>query len=142
MKCTIHTYLLNELYSQEYADKFHNGNPSSDNRAFEWEDELQISSAISNLVELRNEVYYLQGTLPEGKPFSYPVSNMRIVQIESNEAPTILVGCSESILHELRIQKNKKEAVIEIFIKDNEPLSNPIPGIYIGSKSFPKELIF
>ena len=80
--------------------------------------------------------------MPDGSGFSYPVSNMRLVKIESEDAPSFFVGCSESILHELHIQNNEQEAIIEIYLKDYEPLSNPIPGIYIGSKSFPKELIF
>jgi hypothetical protein len=67
---------------------------------------------------------------------------MRLVKIESDDAPSFFVGCSESILQELHIIRNEQETIIEIHLKDYEPLSNPIPGIYIGSKSFPKELIF
>jgi hypothetical protein len=115
---------------------------SDDNQKYEWEDELDVSSIVSKITELKNDVYLLQGTMPDGSEFSYPVSNMRLVKIESEDAPSFFVGCSESILHDLHIQKNEQEAIIKICLKDYEPLSNPIPGIYIGSKSFPKELIF
>jgi len=142
MKCKIHTYLINDSFSQEYADKNHKGNSSDDNQKYEWEDELDVSSIVSKITELKDQVYPLQGTMPDGSEFSYPVSNMRLVKIESEDAPSFFVGCSESILHELHIQNNEQEAIIEIYLKDYEPLSNPIPGIYIGSKSFPKELIF
>jgi hypothetical protein len=142
MKCKIHTFLLNDAYSQDYADKHHKGNPSEDNQKFEWEDELEVSNPISALTELKDEIYLLQGTLPDGKDFSYPIPNMRLVKIESTNAPSFFIGCSESILEELSIKKNNEITNIEIYLKDYEPLSNPIPGIYIGSKSFPKELIF
>ena len=142
MKCKIHTYLLNELYSQEFADTNHDGKQSEDNLKYEWEDELEISTPVEKVSELKNETYNLAGTLGDGTSFSYPIPNMRLVQIDSNEAPSFFIGSSESILHELIITEKENAITIEIFLKDYEPLSNPIPGIYIGSKSFPKELIF
>ena len=142
MKCKIHTYLLNDAFSQEFADKNHNGKPSEDNQLFEWEDELEVSTPVSSITEIENETYLLQGTMPDGSSFSYPIPNMRLVKIESKDAPAFFIGCSENILSELKIHKNENATDIELYLKDYEPLSNPIPGIYIGSKSFPKELIF
>ena len=142
MKCKIHTYLINDSFSQEYADKHHEGNSSEDNQKFEWEDELEVSTPITRITELKDYTYLLEGSLPDGSSFSYPIPNMRLVKIESKDTPSFFVGCSESILHDLRIQKDDNSTIIEIYLKDFEPLSNPIPGIYIGSKSFPKELIF
>lgn len=142
MKCKIHTFLLNEAYSQELADKNNNGKPSEDNQRFEWEDELEVSTPVASVVEISDENYLLQGTMPDGSNFSFSIPNMRLVKIESTDAPTLFVGCSESILDELIIKKNEHDVQIEIYLKDYEPLSNPIPGIYIASKSFPKELIF
>ena len=142
MKCKIHTYLLNDAFSQEFADKNHNGKPSEDNQLFEWEDELEVSTPVSSVLEIENETYLLQGTMPDGSSFSFPISNMRLVKIESKDVPAFFIGCSGNILSELKIHKNENATNIELFLKDYEPLSNPIPGIYIGSKSFPKELIF
>lgn len=142
MKCKIHTYLLNELYSQEHADEYNEGKQSEDNLKYEWEDELEISNSVINATELQNSTYNLAGTLGDGTTFSYPIENMRLVEILSEDSPKLFIGASESILHDLQITKNDSTITIELFIKDYEPLSNPIPGIYIGSKSFPKELIF
>ena len=50
------------------------------------------------------------------------------------------LGISPSIA--LSLDKNKNQWTIEIYIKDFEPMANPIPGIYIASKEFPKELLF
>jgi hypothetical protein len=142
MKCKIHTFLLNDAFSQAYADKNHKGNPSEENQKFEWEDELEVSSSVSDITELKNETYTIQGTMPNENTFSYPITDMRLIRIESTDAPSFYVGCSESILDNLRIQKSQNATIIEIYLKDYEPFSNPIPGIYIASKSFPKELIF
>jgi hypothetical protein len=67
---------------------------------------------------------------------------MRLIKIISSDAPDLYVGASESILSEARVDKNKNQWTIEIYIKDFEPMANPIPGIYIASKEFPKELLF
>ena len=67
---------------------------------------------------------------------------MRLIKIISSDAPDLYVGASESILSEARVDKNENQWTIEIYIKDFEPMANPIPGIYIASKEFPKELLF
>jgi hypothetical protein len=141
MKCTIHVYLINELYSQEFADEFHNGNPTEDNKEFDWEDELSISSDVVSTEELTDSIYKLEGENGNGDYFAVEVPNMRLVQITSNDAPVVFVGASESMVDTLSIEKLSDEILVSIYLKDNEPHANPIPGIYIASKEFPKELI-
>ena len=141
MKCTIHVYLINELYSQEFADEFHGGNPSEDNKEFDWEDELSISSDVATAEELQNSIYKLEGENGAGDYFVVEVPNMRLVKIKSTNAPDVFVGASESMIDTLSIEKLNDEILVSIYIKDNEPHANPIPGIYIASKEFPKELI-
>jgi len=141
MKCSIHVYLINELYSQEFADEFHNGNPSEDNKEYDWEDELSISSDVVSTEELDNSVYKLEGENGNGDYFSVEVPNMRLVKIKSTNAPDVFVGASESIVDTMNIEKLNDEILVSIYLKDNEPHANPIPGIYIASKEFPKELI-
>lgn len=140
MKCTIKVFCLNQFYSQEIADRDHNGLPSEDNREFDWEDELKVSSKVTQAIEKENATYVITGQMGE-TTFSYDVPKMRIVEIESEDAPILQVGVSESILDEVSIEKFQEELLVNFFIKDYEPLANPIPGIYIASKEFPKELI-
>ena len=142
MKCTIHTYLLNDLYSQELADSQYNGEQSPDNKKFDWEDEMSVSSKINNIEELKDSSYFLAGFLGDGTNFSIEVPKMRLLKITSTDSPDLYVGASESIISEVRINRNENHWKIEIYIKDLEPMANPIPGIYIASKEFPKELVF
>jgi hypothetical protein len=141
MKCTIHVYLLNELFSQKIADESNQGEESADNKKYIWEDELVINNSVSKMEEIQNSVYELRGILPNGNEFSESVGAMRIVTLKSEDAPECQVGVSESILDRLEIKTDKNDTRLYFYIKDNEPLANPIPGIYIASKEFPKSLI-
>jgi len=141
MKCTIHVYLTNELFSQEFADEFHEGHPSEDNKEFDWEDELSISSDVLLTEELVNFVFNLEGQNGDGNYFSVEVPEMRLVKICSSDAPDVYVGASESIIDSISLENLSDEILVSIFLKDNQPHANPIPGIYIASKEFPKELI-
>ena len=142
MKCTIHTYLLNDLYSQELADSQNNGEQTPDNKKYDWEDEMNVSSRVNDVEELKDSSYFLAGSLGDGSNFSIEVPKMRLLKITSSDAQDLYVGASESIISEVRIAKTVSQWNIEIYIKDLEPLANPIPGIYIASKEFPKELLF
>ena len=142
MKCTIHSYLLNDLYSQELADSQNNGEQSPDNKKYDWEDEINVSSKVNDVEELKDSSYFLAGSLSDGSDFSIEVPKMRLLKITSTDAPDLYVGASESIISEVRITKTVSQWSIEIYIKDLEPMANPIPGIYIASKEFPKELVF
>ena len=86
--------------------------------------------------------YFLAGSLGDGSNFSIEVPKMRLLKITSSDVQDLYVGASESIISEVRINRNENHWKIEIFIKDLEPMANPIPGIYIASKEFPKELLF
>ena len=142
MICTIHTYLLNYLYSQDLAYSQNNGKQSPDNKKFDLEDEMSVSSSVKDVEELLDSSYFLAGSLGDGSNFSIEVPKMRLLKITSIDSPDLYVGASESIISEVRINRNENHWKIEIYIKDLEPLANPIPGIYIASKEFPKELVF
>lgn len=141
MKCNVHIYLLNEHFSQEHADAQHGGEESENNQRYEWEDELTITSDVSEIKELRKATFPLQGELANGEPFLFEVENMFLVEILSTGYPSIYMGCSESILDHHTIEKLGDETQVNIYIKDYEPMANPVPGIFIASKEFPKELI-
>ena len=69
------------------------------------------------------------------------VPQMRLVKISSSDASDLYVGASESIISEIQIMKTTTQFSVEIYLKDLEPMANPVPGIYIASKEFPNELI-
>ncbi|MFN5911909.1 MAG: hypothetical protein ACK45H_11275 [Bacteroidota bacterium] len=140
MKCTIHVYLLNALYSQELADRDHGGRETADNRKFLWEDEFVVKGTVTGINEVKNAIYPLQGVLEDGSAFHHDVKGMTLMAVETSENPVLYVGASSSILARTEIRKGK-DFVVNIFLKDDEPYANPIPGIYVASREFPQQLI-
>lgn len=140
MKCSIHIYLLNALYSQNIANQEHEGKESADNRKYQWEDELKITSSVKEILEHKNVSFPLQGTLPDGNAFLFNVDKMFLMQIVSDGVDDVYIGASESIIDHYSVEKKEDEYKVLLFLKDDEPYANPIPGIYIASKEFPKEL--
>ena len=58
---------------------------------------------------------------------------------EYSELGTIIKIAKDYLRFE--IEEKEDETVIRIYLKDYEPMSNPVPGIYIASQEFPKELV-
>lgn len=141
-ECIVNVYLLNEHFSPEYAEAQHNGKESENNLRYEWEDEFAITSDVLSVTAIENASLPLQGEMPDGQIFSHEVSKMLLFEIASSDAPTTFVGASASIVDSYEIDQSGEDMRLKIFLKDYEPMSNPIPGIYIASKEFPKELIF
>lgn len=134
--------MLNEHFSQEHADANFEGKPSANNRLYDWEDDMRITTPVSKVLEHRKVSFPLQGELPSGKTFEYEVKNMFLFEVQSEGHPSTFIGCSESILDSFENNTEGDTIYLKIFIRDYEAYANPIPGIYIASKEFPKELVF
>jgi hypothetical protein len=141
-ECVFNVYLLNEHFSPEYAEAQHGGKDSENNRRYDWEDEFAITSSVKKIEVLKDVEYPLRGVLPDGKEFSYDVTSMLLFKIISDDAPETYVGASQSIVDRYEQEDIEGKVRIRIYLKDYEPMANPIPGVYIASKEFPKELIF
>lgn len=141
MNCKIHIHLLNELFSQQLADEKHEGKESADNLRYDWEDELEITSAVTLVKEQPDAVYTLAGYDENDALFSYDIPAMHLFEIHSANEPITYVGASKSIVDHCLYTQEKDVHTIRIFLKDYEPMANPIPGIFIASKAFPKALI-
>lgn len=142
MKCTIHVYLLNENFSSEHADAHYGGEESENNLKYEWEDEFAITSDVQEVLLHEKTVFPLVGEMPDGTPFHHEIEDMFLFEIRSSDAPTAFVGASSSIVESHEVINEENEITLRLYIKDYEPMANPIPGVYIASKEFPKALIF
>jgi hypothetical protein len=128
----------NELYSQEFADEHHNGEESADNKLYEWEDEMNIRAEIAEVDVEENAIYTLRGEKGDGEVFEIDIPEMLIFNFISEDNAVTQIACSQSLLDSYDLIINDK--ILTIFLK-GEPYANPIPGLYLASKSFPKELI-
>lgn len=141
MKLTAHFYLLNDNFSPEYAEANHGGNETENNPFYEWEDELEVSNNLTSTELIRDGSFTLAGEMPDGESFSTEVSNMFLLKLKLDNGSEGYFGVSESILDRYTLE-GETDQVLKVYIKDYEPLANPMPGVFIASKEFPLELIF
>lgn len=139
MECIVKIWLLNDHFSPEYAEAHHHGEESENNRKYLWMDELAITSTITAFEKLDGVEYPLQGERG-GKAFSYAIKDMQLVELVDSNGSKTYIGASRILIESLEIERGE-QLEIRLFLKGEEPLSNPIPGIYIAARSFPKELI-
>jgi hypothetical protein len=141
MKLSAHFYLLNEDFSPEYAEANHNGKESGNNLKYQWEDELQVSDLKSVHIK-RNDIFHLIGVLPNDQNFDYQIPNSFVVEMLANDQKIGYLAVSESILHDFSVEETENNQILKVYLKDYEPMSNPLPGVFIAAKEFPKELVF
>lgn len=140
MKFTAHFYKLNYDFSPEFADAHNNGEDSENNRKYDWEDELVITSAVEDIQVLEDSSYVLRGER-DGEQFSEEIHKMTVFYIIVKDGENVPMACSKSILEQYNIEKNEGEIILNVFLQEWEPLTNPIPGLYVALQDFPKLLI-
>ncbi len=139
MKINAHFFLLNDDFSPEYAEANHGGKESDNNPLYEWEDEFSVSEDLEDVFVEEKSVYLLQGETNEGS-FSYEIPNMLVARLKMKNGVVGAFAISESIVDAYTFEKEGEVAHFKVYIKDYEPLADPIPGVYIASKEFPTDL--
>lgn len=142
MKLTAHFFLLNDNFSPEYAEANHGGQETENNPKYEWEDEFEVSEGLASVEIIRDGTFQLAGHLPDGEAFNHPVYKMFLLEMTMEDGNKGCFGVSESIMDSFTLEGDDSHQTLKVYIKDYEPLSNPMAGVYIASKEFPKPLIF
>jgi hypothetical protein len=132
-------YKLNEDFSPEFAEAQHSGQPSENNRLYEWEDELILKNDIKSVDILEGVTYFLKGE-QNGKQFDEPVNGMVLFNILGTDNSITQMACSQVLIENYKLTE-EDSFKLEVFFKGEEPLSNPVPGVYIALQDFPKSLI-
>lgn len=140
MRLNVHFYMLNEHFSQEHADAQHNGEESENNQRYEWEDELSLKTEVKEITTHRKAIYTIAGQLPSGEDFAYDIPEMIRFDIEDKAGQITQMACSESIVESFDLLEEQGGKRLNVYLKESEPHTNPIPGIYVALQEFPKEL--
>jgi hypothetical protein len=140
MKCTARFYKLNYDFSPEFAEAHHEGSESENNRFYDWQDELVITTAVKDIEVLENSVYTIQGE-KDGETFSEEVPNMLVFNIVGEDGELTPMACSQSLVDKYEIGKEEDTINLSVYLEEMEPLTNPIPGVYIAIQDFPKMLM-
>lgn len=141
MKFRAHFYQLNDDFSQEYADTHNGGKDSELNRRYDWEDELALTNEVTRVDVQEDGTFLLEGQFADGTSFAEEIPHMLVFDVLGLDHSVTRMGCSSSMLSYHELVTTEEEMVLKVFLKDYEPFSNPIPGIYIASQDFPKALI-
>jgi hypothetical protein len=137
--CVVKCALLNNLFSQEFADNHFNGEESEDNPRFQWEDEFRIKG-VHKMETKEAWVYELTGIHPSKGTFYFPISNMRVIHLFHNDKEPTQIAISEILMDSFSLSETSEELLVSIELKDNEPFINPIAGVYIANCHIPSEL--
>ena len=140
MKCTARFYKLNYDFSPEFAEAHHEGKESENNRFYDWEDELAVTTDVVDIKVLENSTYIIQGE-KGGKSFSEEIPNVMLFQLIGEDGSITPMACSQSVVNKYEIEKEEGTISLKVYLEEMEPLTNPIPGIYIAIQDFPKSLI-
>ncbi len=140
MRLNVHFYMMNEHFSQEHADAQHNGEESENNLRYEWEDELSVKSDVKEVGVLRKSIYTIQGYLTDTETFAYNIPEMIVFNIVLVDGTITQMACSESIVENFELIEEIEGKRLNVYLKEEEPHTNPIPGIYVALQEFPKEL--
>lgn len=140
MRYIAHFYQLNYDFSPEFAAAHHHGEESENNRKYDWEDELAITSEVANFEVIEHGKYVLRGE-SEGESFQEEVNDMLLFRFVDAGGNVTEMACSHALVNNYRIQEDEATKTIEVFLEETEPLTNPIPGIYIAVSDFPKWLM-
>ena len=141
MRFRAHFYLLNDDFSQEFADKYHKGEPTENNRLYDWQDELVLKNEVTSVQVERHATYTLKGQDQEGNLFEETIKDMVVFFIKGEDGSTTEMACSERLLFMYEIDRGLEEIKLSVVMNEKEPLTNPIPGVYIAVVDFPTHLM-
>jgi hypothetical protein len=140
MKCTARFYKMNYDFSPEFAEAHHGGNESENNRFYDWEDELNITTEVKDIEVVDNTSYTLQGE-KDNEAFSEEIKNVLLFNIIGEDGAITQMACSKSLVLKYDINREESSIDLNVYLEEMEPLTNPIAGIYIAIQDFPKSLV-
>ncbi len=140
MKVTITVKEVNPDFDQELADKENDGHESEFNIRYNWEDEFEVKDDVKDFGIRNNEIYTLEGMKGE-EPFSFEIPSMTIIECVGTNGVITKFAASRKLIKDTKKNTDKNGDVhFFMFIKGGHKHINPIPGVYISDKDFPKEL--
>ena len=142
MDLHLHFILVNSEFNQALADELFQGQESEDNIKYLWEDELKVSDV--NYFKIKNNAtYILAGTFANEKPFNFEIPDMTICDCSNLKGEKVQLAVSKKLLKKTEkvVDEKNNETHIYFYLSDTHPMENPMEGIYIRKKDFPKELI-
>ncbi len=142
MKVTINIKLHNHEFEQNIADDFYGGEETDDNVKYLWEDEFEVKGDVTSFKIKNAEPYVLRGLYPDNKEFNFEINDVTICECINNKNQVSQFVFSKKLVKSTdKVVDDKGDITFEVILKDKLPMENPMDGIYILTKDFPKELL-
>lgn len=140
MKVTINTRLINSKFDQAYADAEYDGKESDDNIRCLWEDEFVVVGDVTHFKVKNNEVYKLQGLMPDDTPFNYDIPEMTVVECTMADGSINRFAFSKKLILKTEKKQVGDHITFNVQVRSSKGLVNPMDGVYILEAHFPEEL--
>jgi len=140
MNLYLHFILVNSEFNQGLADDLYKGEETEDNIKHLWEDELKVSEPIDDFKVRNNAVYTLEGFFPDETKFSYEIPEVTICDCTTEKGQRMQFAVSKKLIKKTQKIIEGNDTHMYFYLRDTLPLENPMNGVYILKKDFPKEL--
>ena len=142
MNLYLHFILVNSEFNQGLADDLYEGQESEENIKYLWEDEFKVSERVKEFKIKNNAVYTLAGYYPDNNPFSFEIPDMTIIDCTTESGKNMQFTVSKKLLKKTDkvVEEKTGDTHLYFYLRDLQPLENPMNGIYIVKTDFPKEL--
>jgi len=143
MNLHLHFILVNSDFNQSIADDFYEGQESEDNIKHLWEDELLVNEPVKDFKIKHNENFFLKGFYPDNKSFSFEIPDVTTIDCKTESGTPTRFAVSKKLIKKTEkvVDEKTNETHLYFYLKDAVPFNNPMSGVYIINKDFPKELI-
>lgn len=143
MDLYLHFILVNSEFNQGIANDLNEGQETEDNIKHLWEDELKVSEPVKEFKIKNNTTYTLAGFFSDEKAFSFEIDEITRVDCITENGTEMQFAVSKKLLKktEKTIDEKSGDTHLYFYLRDTQPLENPMNGVYILKSDFPKELL-
>jgi hypothetical protein len=143
MDLHLHFILVNSEFNQGIANDLNEGQETEDNIKHLWEDELKVSEPVKEFKIKNNTTYTLAGFFPDENAFSFEIDEITRVDCITENGTEMQFAVSKKLLKktEKTIDEKSGDTHLYFYLRDTQPLENPMNGVYILRSDFPKELL-
>jgi len=131
--------LMNELFSQEFADTHYEGLESEDNVKYQWEDEFMVHRVV-RVERMDSGTYNLSGIHPQNGEFTYPIPSMQLIHMHHANGDYTSLAFSRKLVKSMVEEQVDGQPCLLVELHDHEPFINPISGVYLANSEIPLEL--
>ena len=105
-----------------------------------------LQSIINEKFNPKNKTYHefddikINKTAKDRNEIEAIIPEMIVFNIALEDGTITQMACSESIVENFELIEETEGKRLNVYLKEEEPHTNPIPGIYVALQEFPKEL--